>query len=39
LAEEFFSKANVNIKRLPMPGKIIEYDIDSFRSAKKFENK
>lgn len=36
LAEEFFKKANVNIKRLSMPAKSIEYDIESFRSAKKF---
>jgi dCMP deaminase len=37
LAEDFFQKANVNIKRLKMPDKVIIYDIDSFKSAKKFE--
>ncbi|NJD23113.1 MAG: dCMP deaminase [Melioribacter sp.] len=37
LAEEFFKKANVNIKRLSMPNKNIEYDIERFSSAKKFK--
>ena len=36
LAEEFFKKAKVKIKRLTMPEKNIEYDLDSFKSAKKF---
>jgi dCMP deaminase len=35
LAEEFFKKANVNIKRLSIPNKNIEYDLDRFSSAKK----
>ncbi len=39
LAEEFLSIANVNIKRLPMPSKEIEYDLDNFSSAKEFEKK
>jgi len=37
LAEEFFKKANINIKRLSMPNKNIEYDIERFSSAKKFK--
>ena len=36
LAEEFFKKANVILKRLSMPEKEIEYNLDSFKSAKKF---
>ncbi len=36
LAEEFFKKANVNIKRLSIPNKNIEYDLERFSSAKKF---
>ena len=36
MAEEFFKKANVNIKRLSIPNKNIEYDLDLFSSAKKF---
>ena len=36
LAEEFFKKASVNIKRLSMPNKNIEYDLERFSSAKKF---
>lgn len=35
LAEEFFERAGVNIKRLEMPGNIISYDIESYSSAKK----
>lgn len=38
LAEEFFRKAKVNIKRLEMPYKNIEYDLESFKSAKKFDD-
>lgn len=37
LAEEFFKKANVNIKRLSIPSKNIEYDLERFSSAKKFK--
>jgi dCMP deaminase len=37
LAEEFFQKANVPIKRLNMPGTIIDYDLSKFTSAKKTE--
>lgn len=37
LAEEFFKKASVNIKRLSMPNKNIEYDLERFSSAKKFK--
>lgn len=35
LAEEFFAKAKVEIKRLTMPDNVIHYDLDSFTSAKK----
>jgi len=35
LAEEFFKKANVQIRRLPMPEKSIDYDLENFSSAKK----
>lgn len=35
LAEEFFSRAKVNIKRLPMPDKEINYDLENYSSAKK----
>ncbi|MCX7798371.1 MAG: deaminase [Melioribacter sp.] len=35
LAEEFFAKAKVNIKRLPMPDKNINYDLENYTSAKK----
>jgi len=37
LAEEFFKKANVKIKRLSIPNKNIEYDLEHFGSAKKFK--
>ncbi|MCX6174452.1 MAG: deaminase [Ignavibacteriales bacterium] len=37
LAEEFFKKANVKIKRLSIPNKNIEYDLERFSSAKKFK--
>jgi dCMP deaminase len=37
LAEDFFGKAKVNIKRLSMPDLKIDYNIDSFSSAKKFK--
>jgi len=37
LAEKFFKIANVEIKRLQMPRKDIEYNLGSFSSAKKFE--
>ncbi|MDH7603884.1 MAG: deaminase [Melioribacter sp.] len=35
LAEEFFARAKVNIKRLPMPDKEINYDLENYSSAKK----
>ncbi|MBM4170775.1 MAG: dCMP deaminase [Ignavibacteria bacterium] len=35
LAEEFFSKAKVTIKRLAMPKSEIDYDFNSFTSIKK----
>ncbi len=38
LAEEFFEKAGVKIKRLPMPEGTIEYDLDMFTSARKFKD-
>jgi dCMP deaminase len=37
LAEKFFSIAKVNIKRLKVPSKDIDYDLGSFTSAKKFK--
>ena len=37
LAEEFFAAAGVPIRRLPQPDKYIDYDLDSFTSAKKIE--
>jgi dCMP deaminase len=37
LAEKFFSKAKVTIKRLKMPNINIEYNLSSFSSAKKFK--
>lgn len=37
LAEEFFKKANVKIKRLSIPNKNIEYNLERFSSAKKFK--
>jgi dCMP deaminase len=36
-AEMFFREADVRLDRLSMPDKCINYDIDSFSSAKKFE--
>jgi dCMP deaminase len=37
MAENFFEKAGVNIKRLPIPSKEIDYALEKFTSAKKFE--
>lgn len=37
MAEKFFKIAGIEIKRLPMPKKEIDYDLDNFTSAKKFE--
>ncbi len=37
LAEKFFSIAKVNIKRLKIPSKDIDYDLGNFTSAKKFK--
>lgn len=36
MAEEFFRRANVQIRKLPMPDTRISYDLESFSSAKKF---
>jgi dCMP deaminase len=36
-AEEFFKVANVDIVRLQIPGNLIEYNIDSYSSAKKIK--
>ena len=36
-AEDFFQIANVPIKRLPQPSNSINYNIDSFSSAKKID--
>ena len=38
LAEEFFRKAGVNLRRLPIPTNRIEYNLDNFSSAKKIEH-
>lgn len=37
LAEEFFEKAGIKIRRLPVPDTHINYDLSSFTSAKKTE--
>ncbi len=37
LAEKFFAKAKVKIKRLAIPDFKIDYNLDSFTSAKKFK--
>ena len=36
LAELFFEQAGVSLDRLPMPERIIHYDLDAFTSAKPF---
>ncbi len=36
LAEKFFEIADIKIRRLPQPDKEIDYDLESFSSAKKF---
>jgi len=38
LAEEFFKKAKLEVVRLKMPEITIDYDLDSFTSAKKIDN-
>lgn len=38
LAERFFNEANVELVRLAMPERIIHYDLDSFSSAKRFDD-
>ena len=38
-AEEFLNIAGVKIKRLKMPEKNIDYDLESFTSARKFKDK
>ena len=35
LATDFFSKAKVRIDKIPMPAKDINYDLDSYTSARK----
>lgn len=35
MAEDFFSKANVILRRIAMPNNVINYNLDSFSSAKK----
>jgi dCMP deaminase len=37
MAENFFQKAKVRIKRLDIPDKEIKYNLDSFASAKRFK--
>ncbi len=37
LAEDFFAAAGVPIRRLPQPSKYIDYDLESFISARKIE--
>jgi dCMP deaminase len=37
LAEKFFDIATVNIKRLKIPSKDIDYNLESFASAQKFK--
>ena len=39
LAERFFAEAGVKLDRLPMPERIIHYDVESYTSAKPFEKK
>lgn len=36
LAEDFFTRAGVVLKRLPIPSKTINYDLENFSSAKKY---
>ncbi len=35
LAEDFFKSANVELVRIPMPDKMINYDLEKYTSAKK----
>lgn len=35
LATKFYTEANVEIVKMPVPEKLIQYDLDSFTSAKK----
>jgi len=37
LAEKFFKKAKVKIKRLGIPSKEIKYDLEKFTSARTFK--
>jgi dCMP deaminase len=37
LAERFFEESGVELDRLPMPGTEIDYDLDGYSSARKFE--
>jgi dCMP deaminase len=39
LAEQFFEKANVMIRRIKMPPKTIHYDLKNYASAKKSNKK
>lgn len=35
LAEHFFAEANVELHRIPMPSKLIQYDLENYSSAQK----
>lgn len=35
MAEEFFKKAGIPLRRIKMPGKLIHYNLESYTSAKK----
>ena len=37
-AEEFFEASKVKVRRLRMPEKLIDYDLESFSSAKKIDD-
>jgi dCMP deaminase len=37
LATQFYKDAGVEIVKLPMPDKVINYDLDNYSSAKKTE--
>jgi dCMP deaminase len=38
LAEKFLEESGVPLDRLPMPSRDIEYDLDSYSSARKFDD-
>lgn len=37
LAEHFFAESNVELSKIPMPDKTIQYDLENYSSAKKIE--